>query len=415
MKKWSFGRKAESGEVANGEQINLQMPRNAYYDNVSNVYHSLFLILMAALLVFVVVAMLCNVELFTYENFYYLAKDLSAAADLLSGSGNVINYETSARNQTFALYRGGLAVGGDSGLQLFTATGRETLNTSPEYTKPVLLGSDKYLMVYDIGEKRYSIYNSFVCVHHEETEYPVFAGAMSDSGYFAVVTESYSHKGVVCLYNDRFQMIARYSQNDRVVCTSLNQAGDRIVFATAGMRNGSYVTTLVIGTPGQEQTQKLEIEGFFPYSIEFVDQYRVLLVGDNACYWFYVADIVNAYAYDKKECPVGEKLLYADVSNQYGVLVYSVNPVTDTYRIVISDNNGNWLMDETYNVNLGQIEVYEEYVFLLTGSGVARIHPADRTHSLIECDTKGKRMLICDGGEVLVCGGQSAIYYEFED
>ena len=39
MKKWSFGRKAESGEVANGEQIDLQMPRNAYYDNVSNVYH----------------------------------------------------------------------------------------------------------------------------------------------------------------------------------------------------------------------------------------------------------------------------------------------------------------------------------------------------------------------------------------
>ena len=152
MKKCSFSRKAASDTVAEKEQINLQNPRNAYYDNISNIYHTLFLVFLAALLVFVCASMLCNLELFTYENFYYLAKDINAASDLLSGTGNVINYETSVRNQTFTLYRGGLAVGGDSGLQLFTATGRETLNTSPDYVQPVLRGSDRYLLVYDIGE-----------------------------------------------------------------------------------------------------------------------------------------------------------------------------------------------------------------------------------------------------------------------
>ena len=183
MKKWNFGRKLASNTAVAKEQINLQNPRNAYYDNVSNIYHTLFWVFLAALLVFVFVSMSCNLDLFTYENFYYLAKDISAASDLLSGTGNVINYETSVRNQAFALYRGGLAVGGDSGLQLFTATGRETLNMSPDYLKPVLHGSDRYLLMYDIGEKRYSIYNSFVCVHHEETDYPIYAGAMSDTPF----------------------------------------------------------------------------------------------------------------------------------------------------------------------------------------------------------------------------------------
>ena len=131
MKLWSLSKSTVQSD-SKRERIILENPRNAYYDGVSGVYHALFLIFLAALLVFVCVAMLCNIELFTYENFYYLAKDIHAASDLLSGSGNVINYETSVRNQCFTLYRGGLAVGGDSGLQLFTATGRETLNASPD-------------------------------------------------------------------------------------------------------------------------------------------------------------------------------------------------------------------------------------------------------------------------------------------
>ena len=57
MKKWSFGRKSASNTVAVKEQINLQNPRNAYYDNVSNIYHTLFWVFLAALLVFVFVSM----------------------------------------------------------------------------------------------------------------------------------------------------------------------------------------------------------------------------------------------------------------------------------------------------------------------------------------------------------------------
>lgn len=410
MKKWSFGRKAVSDTVAVKEQIDLQNPRNGYYDSISNIYHSLFLIFLAALLVFVCVSMLCNLELFTYENFYYLAKDISAASDLLSGSGNVINYETSVRNQAFALYRGGLAVGGDSGLQLFTATGRETLNTSPDYVQPVLHGSDRYLLVYDIGEKRYSVYNSFVCVHHEECDYPVFAGAMSDSGYYTVVSESYDHAGVVSLYNDRFELINRYNRTELVTCSAVNQAGNRVAFATAGMQNGEYVSTLVIAVPGQAQTSaEMPFKGLFPYSVEFIDQHRLLLVGDTASYIVSVDDgtIICSIPY------TGLQLAYAETDQNYTALVFSINPVTDTYRIIICDKNGVLKADHTIDAGIAQLDVFGDYVYLVTDNGIARIEPKAMTYDMIECDTQGKVMLIHDEDEVLLCGGQSAIYYQF--
>ena len=411
MKKCSFSRKAASDTVAEKEQIDLQNPRNAYYDNISNIYHTLFLVFLAALLVFVCVSMLCNLELFTYENFYYLAKDINAASDLLSGTGNVINYETSVRNQTFTLYRGGLAVGGDSGLQLFTATGRETLNTSPDYVQPVLHGSDRYLLVYDIGEKRYSVYNSFVCVHHEESDYPVFAGAMSDSGYYTVVSESYDHAGVVSLYNDRFELINRYNRTEMVTCTAINQAGNRIAFATTGMQNGEYVTTLVIAVPGQGQTStEMPFEGLFPYSVDFIDQYRLLLVGDTAAYIISVDD-------GTVMCSIpfaGLQLAYADTAQSYTALIFSVNPVTDTYRIIVCDKNGVLKADQTFDAGISQLCVYGDYVYLVTDRGVARIEPESQNYQLIECVTQGKTMLVRNNDEVLLCGGQSATYYQFD-
>lgn len=411
MKKWSFGRKPVADTSTTVEQIDLQNPRNGYYDGISNIYHTLFLIFLAALLVFLCVSMLCNLELFTYENFYYLAKDIHAASDLIPGTGNVINYETSVRNQTFALYRGGLAVGGDSGLQLFTATGRETLNTSPDYVQPVLHGSDRYLLVYDIGENRYSVYNSFVCVYHEECEYPVFTGAMSDSGYYIVVSESYDHAGVVSLYNDRFELINRYNRTEMVTCTAINQAGNRIAFATTGMKNGEYVSTLVIAVPGQDKTNvEMPFEGLFPYSVEFIDQHRLLLVGDVASYIVSVDDgtIICSIPFS------GLKLAYADTDQNYTSLIFSVNPVTDTYRLIVFDKNGSLITDQTFDAGIFQLCVYGDYVYLMTDTGIARIEPQTLKYQLIECITSGKTLLIRKEDEVLVCGGQSALYYRFD-
>ena len=60
MKIWGIGRNSANDSVTHREKIVLQNPRNSYYDNVSSVYHALFLILLVALLVFVCVALLYN-------------------------------------------------------------------------------------------------------------------------------------------------------------------------------------------------------------------------------------------------------------------------------------------------------------------------------------------------------------------
>ena len=296
-------------------------------------------------------------------------------------------------------------------MQLFTATGRETLNTSPDYSQPVLHGSDRYLLMYDIGEKRYSIYNSFVCVHHEETDYPIFTGAMSNSGYYAVVTESYEHAGVVSLYNDRFELINRYNRTNMVTCVDINANGNRIAFATVGMREGQYVTTLVIAIPGQEQVNaEMLFEGMFAYRVTFIDQQRLLLICDQASYIISVDDgtIIGQIANGELQ------LCYADCNDTLVAFVFSVNPVTDSYRMIITDKNGGLILDNTFQAGISQMQVNDNYVFLLTDTGIIRFDPRTLSYQQIDCDTSGQTLLIRSQDEVLLCGAQSAVYYPFD-
>lgn len=405
---WPWKRKRA---VSEGEEIRFENPKNPYFDHISNVYHSAFLIALAALLVFSAVAMLTHIDLLTYENLYYLAKDISTASNLLSGTEGIINYETAQRNRTFTLYRGGLAVAGDSGLQLFTATGRETLNASPEYVFPIMKTSDSFLLVYDVGEKSYSLYNSFVCVRHEDFDYPVLGGAVSDSGAYVVVTQTYEHEGAVRVYTKNYELSTVYLRNQMVVDADISDNGKRVAFATTASENGAYITTLVIAAPGEQTTMaEMPFEGAFPYSVQFIDEHRVFLLCDNAAYIVSVEDgvVLRTINFGNMQ------LSLADANEYHTALLFTVNAVTDTHRLIVTDKNGNLVIDSEFSSKISRISVYENDLYLLTDKGVARIHPESGEYVLVACNTVGKELLVCDEDEVLVCGGQSAAYYSIE-
>lgn len=411
MKKQPFKFFKNRRATDRGEEIRFEAPINPYYDRISSIYHSLFIIFLAALLVFSAVAMLTHIELLTYENLYYLAKDIGAASNVLSGTQGIINYETAQRNRSFTLYRGGLAVAGDSGLQLFTATGRETLNASPGYAAPIMKSSESFLLVYDIGEKNYSLYNSFVCVKHEEFDYPVLGGAVSDSGSYVVVTQTYDHAGAVRVYNKSYELTTQYLRNQMVFDVDVSASGHRVAFVTSDAQSGDYLTTLVIAAPGEAQTMfEMPFDGVFPYSLEFIDDQRLFLLCDSAAFIVSVNDgtVLRELSFDSMQ------LCYADANQSHTALLFTVNAVTDTYRLIVTDKNGVLVIDSEFSCQVSDIEVYQDDLFMMVEGGIVRIRPESGEYVKVTCNTGGMQMLISDSDEVLVCGGQSAAYYNIE-
>ena len=73
---------------------------------------------------------------------------------------------------------------------IFSSTGRLTCSDSFSFKNPVMKTSDKYALIYDSGNCGLVIYNTFTKVHSQTFDKPICGAAMSQSGFYALITSS---------------------------------------------------------------------------------------------------------------------------------------------------------------------------------------------------------------------------------
>ena len=189
----------KAGSRAVTENLQAEAPQNAYYERISEKLGILQVILYLSLLAFVVLSFFANTNLITYQNFYHFFKDLNASAETV----NVLDTDSVSypmdEEQSFVLYRKGLAIAGNNNVTVFTAAGRQTVSKAISYQNPMAVGNGKYLLVYELGGMQYSLYNSDVQIHSAKTDYPIFGAEVSESGKYALITSSRDYATVVSL------------------------------------------------------------------------------------------------------------------------------------------------------------------------------------------------------------------------
>ena len=182
--------------------IDFSAPSVPYYENLASRLSFARVVLYMALLVFVIVTVISNHRLITYENLYYLAKDIGASTQTAHAEADRLNYPVSSGNADFAHYRGGLVSAGSEVVTVMSGSGRKTLSVNVDYANPQVRSSDKYFLTFGLGETTFALYNSFVQVHKAITEFPVYDAAVADNGIFAVLTRSRTHNSEVVVYDD---------------------------------------------------------------------------------------------------------------------------------------------------------------------------------------------------------------------
>ena len=245
----------QTDEVLSGEPIDFSAPSIPYYENLAARLGFAKVVLYMVLLVFVVVTVISNHTLITYENLYYLAKDIGAASQTAKAHADSLSYPISSGGADFALYRGGLAISGGEVVTAMSASGRQTLSVNVAYADPCIRASDKYCISFGRGEKSFSVYNAFVQVHTETTDYPVYDAAVGDNGNFAIVTRSRDYKSEVILYDGNMERLANYHLGGYVTGIAMNDAGDRLGVVSAESQNGVWVTKVTVIRVGNRISQ----------------------------------------------------------------------------------------------------------------------------------------------------------------
>ncbi len=200
-----FGRQTD--EAFSEVPIDFSAPSVPYYENLASRLSFARVVLYMALFVFVVVTLISNHRLITYENLYYLAKDIGASTLTAQSEADRLSYPISATEGDFAAFRGGLVTAGSDVVTVMSGSGRQTLSVNVDYADPEVRASDKYFVTFDRGEPSFSVYNSFVQVHKELTDFPVYDAAVADDGTCAILTRSRDYTSEVAVYDDDMEPI----------------------------------------------------------------------------------------------------------------------------------------------------------------------------------------------------------------
>jgi hypothetical protein len=406
MKRFSF----KKGKGTGTDQIELDAPHNEYYEKISRRFGIAQVILYFALFAFVVLSFLKNTQLITYQNFYYFMKDLNASTQSSAPySSDSVSYPTDG-NQSFTLYRKGIAVAGNNAVTVFTATGRQTVSQNISYQNPVAVGSGKYLLVYELGGLQYSLYNSYAQIHKGTSDYPILGAAVSESGMFALVSASESYTSTVSLYNDRFSLLNRYNKVGYVMDVSINEKGNRIAILSSAPKNGFFESELMICKPGKEEAEAVvELGDVMGWRCQFTTNDRISVLHESG-----VAFLTAKGKLESEFDFEGKIPLAIDCGRDGVALCLGESEISEKKSLIVFDKSGKVLYNDAVLGAVNQIARSGNTLYWLSDTGVHQLNAQNGRILFTECDVLQKMLIAPSDSEALLCSPKKADYIDFK-
>ena len=334
----------------------------------------------------------------SFDKMYYLYRDVNAMGRIGEGENTRLDYTLPKKNQDFTLFKNGLCVAGDDEIQIFNKNGNQTLSVSTTYSNPRALSSKEFVVVYDLGGRGFSAYNSFSDIYSETREYPISTAALSDEGILAIVGQTKAYSCELTVYDSEFAKQFSYSRNDYAVSCDFDATGRYIALVSLSSRNGDYLTSLtIIDTKKQEVKREEQIEGVLPYECRFMDGGRIALAcSDRVLVFNDKLELYSEYEYPSLE------LWDMSLTDNGVALIFINDRLNLKNTLVVLDSKGKEKLEYEYTGNAYDTVMAYGCVYIAEYTGIFRIDYSTKNESFAELDSDIGRIIVCDKDRVIV-------------
>lgn len=365
-------KKKMNSQMTNDESVNSVFEEydeydeyNLYYESVSVIFRVVSFALFAFLLLFVVASAFIGAEAFSYSNLEYIARNfaltLKENKDLIQ---QPIRYNPDPMNQ-YGLFGEGLAVCGSSMLSIYSATGRQICSETLSFRRPVMVSSDKYVLIYDEGSGNYALYNSFSSVHKDTLNNSIRGASLADNGYYALLTSSDAYSSVVEIYNSDFSLISRHNKTGYVSCMDITESEALIVTVDAEPAASTFNIEISVSSLGAgENTFSVDVTAGFPLGCRVTPNGFTVVCSDSVLFFDRNGNVVADHMFDD------ELLSDFVISSTNVLLLFRSKSINIGYEIVCLDSLGEAEYRKNISETVFDIEMYEDSAFVLTETSI---------------------------------------------
>ena len=203
----------------------------------------------------------------------------------VSGSGFPVSFSGSADAGNFSADGDAPALVTDMMLIHMSAGGKIRAQQQHGYTNPVLRRSGSRFLLLDLGGKDYCISSDGVRFgENTEYPYPLFGGAVSPNGLYALISMSAGYTSQVTVLDasgkNRFEWA---SQTDLICAAAFSADGKRLAAASFTSQSGRLCTSVRIFALDQAEPLAVQTyDGMIPLDIAFRADGAAVCVGDTA-------------------------------------------------------------------------------------------------------------------------------------
>ncbi len=353
--------------IASSCENNPKKPNN-YWERAARLYKMAFRVILCALPVFVIVFVAVCARAFTYESIYCFFKDMGATSSFVTADYQSVSYTYEEGERSIVSYRGGVAVAGQNGVEVYSPDGAILLAREAKMTTPRAVASRKFLVTYDFGQTGFTVTNTYARVHQGETDYPIYMAEVADTGHFAFVTPSLDDLSHVYLYNENCKLVNCFEKNYAVVGVAISENGSHIAMLGLASDAGNIYSVMEVyrigdTTPGTTVT----FEGEMPLALDFTNNRNLSVLTDGALR-------VLTLTGEERESVALDGTVVAFDSNEHGcVAVIEMNDFTAEHRVVVLDKKGKLLTDTTVNGAVHSVSMAERRAFVLCNDEILAI------------------------------------------
>ena len=377
-----------------------------YYDHISVFYRILSFVFIITFLVYIITTSFKNAEEFNYEHFEYIARNFALTLEEhKDDSVYAIEYNPDP-NRNCALFGDGLAVCGSSWLSIYSATGRLTCSESFNYKNPRMASSDKFVLIYNSSDYEYSLYNSFGRVYYEKIDQVIRGGAISDSGYYALITSSEQYNTAVELYDDTFSLIFRFNKTGFVVDVDINDEF-LLITSVSESTDNSYETEIqVFDIIAKQMVFTQSASDNFPMECRILNGGFAVIGNNYASFYDFDGYEENRYAYN------GKSLYNLSLKRDSAVILFKNDSADSEYLSVVLDETGEILYEYRLTAKVYALEVCGEWSYYLTDAAIVYTNGNIMKEIQVADISEDDTLLSFDDNLVYVCTATKAPLYD---
>ncbi len=366
--------------------------------NLTKKFLKIFIIIFLGV---VTVFALVNLDKLTPENIsHWFQYDLLGKTE---GSGYPIRYiGTSINTENFSLMDRSPVYCSDTSIVVLNSNAGEYQNNQHSFANPILKTDKEYSIIYNADATGYRIINRDSTVFSGSADRKLFDADIAENGTYALLTYGNDYLSTLTVNDRNNNKIYGYSFAEYYVsCVSVNSSGTRAALSGISAKDGGLISVIYILDFNQKTYyQKYEFEDSYIYDICYLDNDKVVAVGDNSVYHI---DIDN-----KKMTEISynsQTLTTFTLKRNFGVLIsLSTNPDGRECNIVAINSEGKKAAEIETGKRILSLDYKNEKVCALYPNEIGIYNKDGKQITTLTSNADSRKICFCDSETLYVLG-----------